>query len=75
MGKLVVLAAILFVVVIPLLVVLLRRQPLAAHNPADRNHLAMARWIERQVGDDMVRVSLPPDQRALANVNVTPRQG
>lgn len=28
-------------------------------SPDYRNHLAMARWIERQLNDDMVRVTVP----------------
>lgn len=71
MGRLVLVAAVLFVVVIPLLAVLLRRGPLAAATPVDRNHLAMARWIERQLADDMVRVTIPPDQRGLAESLLT----
>lgn len=59
------LAAVIFVVVLPLVAVLLRREALATSAPADRNHLAMARWIERQLRDDMVRVTLPPDAKEL----------
>jgi hypothetical protein len=59
-------AAVMFVVIIPLLAVLFRRQSLATSNPADHNHMAMARWIERQLRDDLVRVSIPPDQQGLA---------
>ena len=64
--RFVLLAAVVLVVVIPLLAVLLRRQPIAATTPADRNHVGMARWIERQLRDDMVRVTIPPDQQDLA---------
>lgn len=60
------LAAVLFVIVLPLAAVLLRRGPLATTTPVDRNHLAMARWMERQLSDDLVRVSIPTDQRRLA---------
>ena len=31
-----------------------------------RNHQAMARWIERQLNDDMVRVTLSEDDQAAA---------
>lgn len=68
MGKLVMVAAVVVFVAIPLLAVLLRRRPLAGATPVDHNHIAMARWIERQLGDDMVRVTIPPDQRDLAEL-------
>jgi len=53
-------------VVVPCVMVLLRQRPLASKTPVDRNHLAMARWIERQLGDDLVRVTVPEAQRQLA---------
>ena len=56
----------LLLVLMPLALVLLRRQPLASSTPVDRNHLAMARWIERQLGDDMVSCTIPEAQQALA---------
>ena len=38
-------------------------------SPQYRNHLAMARWIERQLGDDMVRVTVPrPEQQEAARL-------
>ena len=64
--KVVFFAAVVFIVIIPLLAVLFRRQSLATNSPADHNHMAMARWIERQLRDDMVRVTIPPDQQGLA---------
>ncbi len=63
--KIVLLAAVVFVVVIPFLAVLLRRQSLATSTPVEHNHMAMARWIERQLRDDLVRVTIPPDQQGL----------
>lgn len=33
---------------------------------AYRNHLAMARWIELQLKDDLVRTSVPEDEQARA---------
>ena len=58
-------AAVVVVVILPAVAVLLRRQSIAATTPADRNHVAMARWIERQLRDDMVRVTIVPDEQKL----------
>jgi flagellar basal body-associated protein FliL len=40
--------------------------PNTVESPQYRNHLAMARWIEQTVGDDMVRVTIPPDRQQSA---------
>jgi hypothetical protein len=37
-----------------------RRATWPGDSPQYRNHLNMARWIERQLRDDMVKVTIPP---------------
>jgi hypothetical protein len=69
--KLVFVAAVFLVVVLPMLAILLRRQSIATRTPVDRNHVGMARWIERQLRDDMVRVSLTPDEKELGESLLT----
>jgi hypothetical protein len=34
--------------------------------PQEQNHLGMARWIERQLGDDMIQVTIPEAQKREA---------
>jgi hypothetical protein len=40
--------------------------PNAVESPQFRNHMAMARWIEQTVNDDMVRVTIPSDKQQAA---------
>jgi flagellar basal body-associated protein FliL len=40
--------------------------PSAVESPQFRNHMAMARWIEHAVTDDMVRVTLAPEKQQTA---------
>lgn len=40
--------------------------PNAVDSPQFRNHLAMARWIEQAVNDDMVRVTIPQERQQSA---------
>jgi hypothetical protein len=40
--------------------------PNAVESPQFRNHLAMARWIEQAVNDDMVRVTIPSERQQSA---------
>jgi hypothetical protein len=43
-----------------------RREALPTDSPVYRNHLGMARWIERSLGDDMVRVTIPEREQREA---------
>ncbi len=43
-----------------------RRAAWPGDSPQYRNHLGMARWIERQLHDDMVQVTIPDDQKRAA---------
>ena len=58
------------VVGVPLWVLAVRRS-MATPARADHNHLAMARWVERQMGDDMVRCTISEDQQRLAELLLT----
>ena len=40
--------------------------PNALESPQFRNHMAMARWIEQAVNDDMVRVTIPAERQQSA---------
>jgi hypothetical protein len=40
--------------------------PNAVESPQFRNHMAMARWIEQAVNDDMVRVTLAAEKQESA---------
>ena len=47
----------------------MRRRPVATpldHTAQFRNHQAMARWIDRQLNDEMASASIPPEQRHAA---------
>ena len=35
-------------------------------SPQYRNHLGMARWIERQLREDMVQVTIPTEEKRAA---------
>jgi hypothetical protein len=43
-----------------------RPDPNAVESPQYRNHLAMARWIEHILNDDMVSVTIPADRQGSA---------
>jgi hypothetical protein len=45
---------------------MVRRSSWPGDSPQYRNHLGMARWMERQLGDDMVQVTIPPHEKAEA---------
>ena len=40
--------------------------PNTLESPRFRNHMAMARWIEQTVNDDMVRVTIPAERQQTA---------
>lgn len=40
-----------------------KRSAWPGDSPQYRNHLAMARWIERHLRDDMVAVTIPPAEK------------
>jgi hypothetical protein len=42
---------------------LVRRSAWPGDSPQYRNHLGMARWIERQLRDDMVQVTIPEPEK------------
>lgn len=44
-----------------------RRQPIRQGSPAEfKNHQDMARWIERALHDDLIRVTIPPTEQDRA---------
>ena len=43
-----------------------KRSAWPGDSPQYRNHLAMARWIERHLRDDMVAVTIPPPEKEEA---------
>ena len=43
-----------------------RRAAWPGDSPQYRNHLGMARWIERQLRDDMVQVTIPKEEKQAA---------
>jgi len=45
---------------------MVRRAQWPGDSPQYRNHLTMARWIERQLRDDMVNVTIPQSERIEA---------
>ncbi len=45
---------------------LVRRAAWPGDSPQYRNHLGMARWIERQLRDDMVQVTIPEEEKRAA---------
>jgi hypothetical protein len=43
------------------------RQPIRPGSPAEfKNHQDMARWIERALHDDLIRVTIPPTEQDRA---------
>lgn len=42
---------------------MVKRAAWPGDSPQYRNHLAMARWIERHLRDDMVAVTIPPAEK------------
>ena len=44
-----------------------RRAAWPGDSPQYRNHLGMARWIERQLRDDMVQVTIPREEKQAAH--------
>jgi hypothetical protein len=71
-GELIAIVLVLVVVVVLLAggitfaVKVTRPDPNAVESPQYRNHLAMARWIEHILNDDMVRVTIPADRQGSA---------
>lgn len=62
----VIVAIVLVVYVVLLMFRMMRRAQWPGDSPQYRNHLGMARWIDRQLRDDMVNVTIPPIDRAEA---------
>jgi hypothetical protein len=71
MIRLALIAAALFLAVGSVYLVLsivqtVRRSAWPGDSPQYRNHLGMARWIERQLRDDMVQVTIPGEEKRVA---------
>jgi hypothetical protein len=69
--RVVLLAAVVVAVLVAVYIVLqlirmTKRATWPGDSPQYRNHLSMARWMERQLRDDMVQVSIPPPEKAEA---------
>lgn len=62
----VIVAVVLVAYVVMLMIRMMRRAQWPGDSPQYRNHLNMARWIERQLRDDMVNVTIPPAERTEA---------
>lgn len=62
----VIVAIVLVVYLVMLMISMMRRAQWPGDSPQYRNHLGMARWIERQLRDDMVNVTIPPVDRSEA---------
>lgn len=62
----VIVSVVLLVYLVLLIARMVRRSQWPGDSPQYRNHLDMARWIERQLRDDMVNVTIPPAERTVA---------
>lgn len=71
MIRLLMLAGVVFVVIAAVylavsIVQSVKRSAWPGDSPQYRNHLAMARWIERHLRDDMVAVTIPEREKVEA---------
>lgn len=57
----------LIVYLIMVMTKMMKRSAWPGDSPQYRNHLGMARWIERQLGDDMVQVTIPEREKGEAH--------
>jgi hypothetical protein len=71
-GEVIVIVVILVIVVVlvggglTFAVRITKPDPNALESPLYRNHLAMARWIEQILNDEMVRVTIPAERQQAA---------